>query len=62
MEPAKNDIVPLMRHSRGNMMYANAVERRKEKFARANSDWLKGEQARKVLSEIKKQLNHIVFV
>lgn len=55
MEPAKNDIVPMMKHNRGNMMYADAVERRKEKFARAGSDWLKGEQARKVLSEIKKQ-------
>ena len=57
MEPTRNDIVPNKRTHYGNMMYAEAVTKRHEKFARAanvGNEGLKREQARKVLAEVRK--------
>ena len=52
MEAATNDIVPHMKYRLGNAMYAEAVEKRKERFALTDNDGLKRELARRVLAEI----------
>lgn len=58
VEPANNDIVPKMRSHYGNMIYIEALKKRGEKYARADSDQkesLKRELVRNVLHEVRNQ-------
>lgn len=58
VEPANNDVVPRNKSHYGNMVYIEALEKRGEKYARADSDnkkSLKRELVRNVLNEVRNQ-------
>ena len=58
VEPANNDVVPKKGSHYGNMIYIEALQKRGERYARADSDKkesLKRELVRNVLNEVRNQ-------